>query len=312
MSNTLRSVQLGTRRSTLAQWQTNHVRELLLHAWPSLDTQVTIVTTHGDRSLDLPLSVIGGKGAFTAELEQALLQREVDLAVHSLKDLPTMQTPGLIIGAIPERADPRDALISRAGYTLETLPRGATVGTSSLRRGAQLLHARADLQIRDLRGNVDTRIAKALDPDGPYDAIALALSGVQRLRREEVVNQILPLDTLLPAPGQAALAVQCRDGEEWRALLAPLAHSPTTVCVTAERAFLAGLGGGCAVPVAAHAWAVDDRLHLRGRVTAIDGTRQVDVREDGAVTLDAALALGGRLAQIALAQGAGALLEAAP
>jgi hydroxymethylbilane synthase len=312
MSNAPRGVRLGTRRSTLAQWQTNHVRELLVHAWPSLDTQVKLVTTHGDRSLDLPLSVIGGKGAFTAELEQALLQREVDLAVHSLKDLPTMQTPALIIGAIPERADPRDALISRADYTLETLPRGATVGTSSLRRGAQLLHARADLQIRDLRGNVDTRIAKALDPDGPYDAIALALSGVQRLRREEVVSQILPLDTLLPAPGQAALAVQCRDEEESRALLAALAHWPTTVCVTAERAFLAGLGGGCAVPVAAYAWAEDDRLHLRGRVTASDGTRQVDVREDGAVTLDAALALGGRLAQVALAQGASALLEAAP
>jgi hydroxymethylbilane synthase len=312
MSNALHSVRLGTRRSTLAQWQTNHVRELLLHAWPSLDTQVTIVTTHGDRALDLPLSVIGGKGAFTAELEQALLHREVDLAVHSLKDLPTTQSPGLIIGAIPERADPRDALISRGGYTLETLPHGATVGTSSLRRGAQLLHARADLQIRDLRGNVDTRIAKALDADGPYDAIALALSGVQRLQREEVVSQILPLDTLLPAPGQAALAVQCRDEGEWRALLAPLAHSPTTVCVTAERALLAGLGGGCAVPVAAHAWAEDDRLHLRGRVTAIDGTRQVDVCEDGVVTLDAALALGGRLAQIALAQGASALLEAAP
>jgi hydroxymethylbilane synthase len=312
MSNTGRIVQLGTRSSKLAQWQTNHVRELLLRAWPTLDARTQIVTTQGDRALDLPLSVVGGKGVFTAELEEALRQRAIDLAVHSLKDLPTAQAQGLIIGAIPARADPRDALISRAGHTLETLPHGATVGTSSPRRGAQLLHARPDLRIRDLRGNVDTRIAKALDPDGPYDAIVLALAGVQRLAREEVISEIIPIEMLLPAPGQAALAVQCRDEEESRALLAPITDAPTVLHVTAERAFLTGLGGGCAVPVAAYAWTENGRLHLRGRVTATDGGRQVDVRLDGAISSDGASDLGRRLAQSALEQGARELLEAKP
>jgi hydroxymethylbilane synthase len=287
------------------------VREALLRAWPDLNAQEHIIATKGDRTLDQPLPVVGGKGVFTAELEEALLRGEIALAVHSLKDLPTTQTPGLIIGAILERADPRDALFSRAGYTLATLPHGATIGTSSLRRGAQALHMRPDLHIHDLRGNVDTRIAKALDSDGPYDAILLALAGVQRLEREEVVSEIIPVDTLLPAPGQGALAAQCRDEEESRTLLAPLNHAPTALHVTAERAFLAGLGGGCAVPVAAYAWTEGDRLHLRGRVTATDGVRQVDVRGRSDATLDDALALGRRLAETALDEGARELLEAA-
>ncbi len=160
-------MHLGTRGSKLALWQTDHVREALLSAWPQLDAQTRIITTQGDRALDKPLPVVGGKGAFTAELEDALLRSEIDVAVHSLKDLPTAQTPGLMIGAVLARGDPRDAFISREGYTLTTLPHGATVGTSSLRRGAQLLHMRPDLHILDLRGNVDTRIAKALDPAGP-------------------------------------------------------------------------------------------------------------------------------------------------
>lgn len=312
MSRPERIVWLGTRGSRLARWQTDHARELLLRAWPALDARARVMTTQGDRTLDLPLPAVGGKGVFTAELEDALLRGEIDLAVHSLKDLPTLQTPGLIIGAILERADPRDALISREGYTLATLPAGAAIGTSSLRRGAQMLHIRPDLHVRDLRGNVDTRIAKALDPDGPYDAVILALAGVQRLGRAEVAGELLPLDTLLPAPGQAAIAVQCRDEEESRTLLAPLNHAPTIHHVTAERAFLAGLGGGCAVPVAAYAWTEDERLRLRGRVTAPDGARQVDVRGEDAATLNGAQALGARLALSALEQGARELLEAAP
>jgi hydroxymethylbilane synthase len=311
MSNTVRIVHLGTRGSRLARWQTGHVREALLRAWPDLDAQERVITTQGDHTLDTPLPVIGGKGVFTAELENALLRGEIDLAVHSLKDLPTTQTPGLVIGAILDRADARDALISRAGSTLATLPRGATVGTSSLRRGAQLLHLRPDLQIHDLRGNVDTRIAKALDPDGLYDAIILALAGVQRLEREEVISEIVALDALLPAPGQGALAVQCRDEEESRALLAPLAHATTTLHVTAERAFLAGLGGGCAVPVAAYAWTEGDRVRLHGRVTAPNGERQVDAQSAGDAMLDNAQELGARLALSALEDGARELLEAA-
>jgi hydroxymethylbilane synthase len=312
MTKKARIIHLGTRGSKLARWQTDFVREALLRAWSELDVRSHVITTQGDRALDLPLPVVGGKGVFTAELEDALLRGEIDLAVHSLKDLPTAQTPGLIIGAILERADPRDAVISRSGYLLATLPHGATVGTSSLRRGAQLRHIRPDLQMRDLRGNVDTRIAKALDPEGPYDAIILALAGLQRLGREEVVGEIPPVETLLPAPGQAALAVQCRDEEASRALLAPLRHAPTDVHVTAERAFLSGLGGGCAVPVAAYGWTEDDRLHLHGRVTAPDGARQVDVRDEGKATLDGAQSLGQRLALSALEHGARALLEAAP
>jgi hydroxymethylbilane synthase len=312
MSNTKGIITLGTRGSKLALWQTDHVCDALLRAWPGLEAQTRIITTQGDRTLDLPLPAIGGKGVFTAELEDALLRSEIDLAVHSLKDLPTTQTPGLIIGAILERADPHDALISREDYTLEALPRGATVGTSSSRRRAQLLHMRPDLQIRDLRGNADTRIAKALDPEGPYDAILLAVAGVQRLGRDEVVGEIVSLDMLLPAPGQGALAVQCRDEEESHALLAPLSHAPTTLHTSAERAFLAGLGGGCAVPVAAYAWTEDDRLHLRGRVTGADGARQVEVSGQGAATLDSAWRLGMRLARNALKEGAQELLEATP
>jgi hydroxymethylbilane synthase len=312
MSNTGRIITLGARGSKLARWQTDHVRDALLRAHPGLEAQARVITTQGDRTLDLPLPVVGGKGVFTAELEDALLRGEIDLAVHSLKDLPTTQTPGLIIGAILERADPRDALISREDVTLAALPLGATVGTSSPRRGAQLLHTRPDLHIRDLRGNVDTRIAKALDPGGPYDAILLALAGVQRLGREEVVGELIALDTLLPAPGQGALAVQCRDDEESRELLAPLNHAPTTLQTTAERSFLAGLGGGCAAPVAAYSWTEGDRLRLHGRVTATDGARQVDVRGESEAALDDALALGRRLAEAALEEGARELLEAAP
>jgi hydroxymethylbilane synthase len=312
MSSSERIVWLGTRGSKLARWQTDHVRGALLRAWPGLEAQSRVITTQGDRALDTPLPVIGGKGVFTAELEEELVRGEIDLAVHSLKDLPTTPTPGLTIGAVLERADPRDALISRDGHTLAGLPQGATVGTSSSRRRAQLLHLRPDLQILDLRGNVDTRIARALASDGPYDAILLALAGVQRLGWEEVASETVSLDTLLPAPGQGALAVQCRDEEESRALLAPLNHAPTALWTTAEQAFLAGLGGGCAVPVAAYAWTEDEWLQLHGRVLGPDGARQVDVRDKGAATLDGAQALGERLALRALEQGARELLEAAP
>lgn len=229
MSDTPRTVRLGTRGSALARWQTNQVRDLLQHAWPELDVSVEVIATHGDRALDAPLALIGGKGVFTAELEMALRERAIDFAVHSLKDLPTEPSPGLVIGAIPARANAQDVLISKAGYTLETLPRGATIGTSSRRRAAQLLHRRPDLRITDLRGNVDTRIRKALDPGGVYDAVVLALAGVERLGQQHAVSETLPVETLLPAPGQGALAVQCRDEPAARALLAPLAQKEVEV-----------------------------------------------------------------------------------
>lgn len=306
------SVRLGTRGSALARWQTDHVADLLRAAWPGLAVHVHIIATRGDRTLDTPLPLLGGKGLFTAELEAALRSGDIDLAVHSLKDLPTGPTAGLVIGATPRRANPADVLVSRDGRTLETLPDGATVGTSSRRRAAQLLRHRPDLRIIDVRGNVDTRLRKALDPDGLYDAIVLAYAGVARLGRLDAVSQEIPLDVMLPAPGQGALAVQCRDAAASRALLAPVNDPETEVAVAAERAFLAGLGGGCAVPVAAYAVIEGGQLHLRGRVAAPDGSAQIDVRAVGAASVAGAQRLGADLAGTALAQGAAAILEAMP
>ncbi|HEX9070272.1 MAG TPA: hydroxymethylbilane synthase [Ktedonobacterales bacterium] len=304
--------RIGTRGSALALWQADHVRELLQDAWPGLTVEIEIITTHGDKILDTPLPQIGGKGVFTEELEAALRAGSIDLAVHSLKDLPTDPSPGLIVGAVPAREDPRDALVSRGGHTLARLPAGATVGTSSVRRSAQLMRARPDLRLVDLRGNVDTRIRKAQAPSGPYDAIVLARAGLVRLGRDEVISEILPIETLLPAPGQGALGIQCRDDAESRRLLAPLMHAETAMAVTAERAFLAGLGGGCATPVGAYAVVEGDRLLLHGRVCAPDGSRQVDVSLQASASPKDALTLGEQLARQALAAGAQALFEAHP
>jgi hydroxymethylbilane synthase len=305
------TVRIGTRGSALALWQAHHIRDLLMQAWPTLEVTITVMKTQGDATLDAPLPQIGGKGVFTAELEAALRSSAIDLAVHSLKDLPTDDSPGLIIGAIPERANPADALVSRGNHTLDSLPASAAVGTSSRRRAAQLLVRRPDLRLLDIRGNVDTRLRKALADDGPYDAIVLALAGLERLGRADEISQQLPLDVMLPAPGQGALAVQCRDEQVSRELLAPFNHNPTALAVTAERAFLAALGGGCAVPVASYGEIHGSRLELRGRVTAPDGSRQVDVALDGAATMRSAVALGRRLAKQALAQRADELLELA-
>lgn len=306
-------LRLGSRGSELALWQSQHVGDLLWSAWPGLTVSVVVFSTKGDQIVDIALPLIGGKGLFTAELEAALRSGAIDAAVHSLKDLPTESPPGLTVGAIPQRANPADVLVSRAGLTLATLPRGATVGTSSRRRAAQLLRFRPDLGIADIRGNVPTRIDKALDPDGPYDAVVLAHAGLARLDRLAVISQVLPLEIMLPAPGQGALGVQCRDEAGSVAMMKPLDHGATRAVVTAERVFLNGLGGGCAVPIAAYAAIEDGRLSLRGRVSAVDGSRQIDV--DGVsegIYIDAfanAHELGVRLAQEALEKGAARLLE---
>ena len=301
--------RLGTRSSDLALWQTQHVRQLIRAARPDIDVTVETFSTKGDQILDTPLPLIGGKGLFTAELESALRGGGIDAAVHSLKDLPTEAPAGLALGAVPIRSNPADVLISRSSLTLGRLPLGATVGTSSRRRAAQLLNARPDLRIADIRGNVPTRIRKALDPEGPYDGVVLAYAGLQRLERLDVISQVLPLALMLPAPGQGALAVQCRDEAHSLALLAALDHRPTRLAVTAERAFLAGLGGGCAVPIAAYALFEGKELQLQGRVAALDGSRQIDV-SDRAPAAEAS-ALGDRLAREALALGAAQLLEEA-
>jgi len=298
------ALTLGTRGSALARWQTDWVVASLQAAWPGLACSVRLYATAGDRSLDKPLPEIGGKGLFTAELEDALRAGEIDLAVHSLKDLPIDDGPGLTLGAICERAEARDALISRDSQTLATLPPGAQVGTSSLRRAAQVLAARPDVTILPLRGNVDSRVRKALT--GEYDAIVLAAAGLQRLDLAAHISQVLPLAVMLPAPGQGALAVQCRaDDASTLGLFAPLDHPATRAAVTAERAFLKALGGGCAAPVAAYAeFPAAGEGSLAGLVASTDGCRVVRVSSAGH---DPA-AVGAQAAQQALRAGAGELL----
>lgn len=299
------SVTIGTRASKLAMWQTRHIAGLLSEAWPGLRPEIQIITTRGDRTLDEPLAEIGGKGLFTAELEEALDVGAIDLAVHSLKDLPVDDAPGLVLGAIVGRADVRDVLIAPDGLSLEQLPAGAVVGTSSLRRQAQLLAARPDLQTRSIRGNVETRIRKV--EEGQYDATILALAGVSRLGLETHISQVLPLELMLPAPGQGALGVQCRAADDrTRKLLAGIDGPTTRSCVTAERVFLQALGGGCATPVAAHATIVSSGLiTLSGLVASIDGRRVIRLEVSGRDPL----ILGRAAAEEALRQAAGDILK---
>lgn len=303
-------VKLGTRGSELARWQTDHVASLLWAAFPDFQIRQVVISTRGDQVLDTPLPLVGGKGLFTAELEASLRSEDIDFAVHSLKDLPTDDPDGLTVGAIPKRADPADVLVSRNGYTLETLPHGAVIGTSSTRRAAQLRSFRPDLQMHDIRGNINTRVKKGLDANGPYDAIVLAKAGLSRLGMEDVISQVLPFEVMLPAPGQGALGVQCRDEEQSLSILSQIQHAPTATEVTAERAFLAALGGGCSVPVAALAVKqADGSYMLTGRVCSPDGQSQITV-EIAFAPGDAAQA-GATLAQNAIAHGADALLGTA-
>ena len=296
----------------MARWQTDYVADLLRQAYPELTVELEIFTTRGDKVLDTPLPLIGGKGLFTAELEAALHEGRIDFAVHSLKDLPTENPAGLTVGAIPERAPVADVLVSREAFTVDTLPQGAQIGTSSRRRAAQLKHRRSDLTMIDIRGNVGTRLAKAHDPDGDYDAILLAQAGLARLGQSEMITQVLPLDLMLPAPGQGAIGIQCRDEAASLEILSAINHQPTELAVKAERAFLAGLGGGCSVPIAAYAHLENDELHLIGRVNAVDGSQQIEVKASLVLTdnpAEAVLALGRNLSQQALEQGASVILE---
>jgi len=300
-------IRIGTRGSALAKWQARYVQSLLAAQYPSQDIENIIISTKGDQILDKSLPSIGGKGLFTAELERAMLDGDIDCAVHSLKDLPTDYPDGLTVGAIPERAPVEDVLVSRDGVNLLDLPDGAVIGTSSLRRAAQVKALHRHVVIEDIRGNVPTRIDKALDADGPYDATLLAQAGVERLELMERITQVLDLETMLPAPGQGAIGVQCRDDEESLAIFRPLTHEPTRAAVTAERAFLSALGGGCAVPVAAYAELVGDILRMRGRVASPDGRNVVDVSGERAMA--EAVKLGKALADDAIELGAHNILE---
>jgi hydroxymethylbilane synthase len=304
---TTKPIRIGTRRSQLALWQTRRVRDLLLADYPDLTVELVHMTTQGDRIIDRPPPEIGGKGLFTLELENALAHGAIDLAVHSLKDLPTEMAEPFTLGAILARANPFDALVSRERCTLATLAKGATVGTSSLRRRAQLRAHRPDLTLENLRGNVDTRIAKAHDPEGSYDAIVLAVAGLNRLGRHEAISEILDPNVMLPAPGQGAVAVQCRaDDERTLSLLAALDDYDSRAAVTAERAFLQHLEAGCRLPVSAYATRDGDAITMTGRVSGLDGTRAITVQ--GSDTVECAVDLGVRLADDALSLGADELL----
>jgi hydroxymethylbilane synthase len=270
------SLVIGTRGSQLALWQATYVAERLQTLHPGLTVRLEVIITEGDRRPDQPLPEIGGKGLFTQTLEHALLNRTIDLAVHSLKDLPTAESDAFEIAAIPERGSVCDVLISREGYPLDRLPQGAVIGTGSIRRGAQLLAYRPDLQIVSVRGNVPTRLQKALDSASPYTAIVLAEAGLERLGLQNAITQILPLTVMLPAPGQGALAVQCRRGDPAVSeRLHPLDHPVTRRAVTAERVFLSELGSGCRLPVAAWARIETDQFRLTTRILNPDGSNSV-------------------------------------
>lgn len=300
-------LRIGTRSSTLALWQAEHVRALLQRAWPGLPTQLVPIRSQGDRQSG-PLQVPAGGGVFTAALTEALRHDQIDLAVHSLKDLPTAAAPGLTLGAIPLRGSAADVLVSRDRLTLAQLPMGAVVGTGSPRRAAQLLRLRPDLELRPVRGNVHTRVERLQAPDSPCDALLLAAAGLLRLGLAHVISEQMSLADMLPAPGQGALALQCRTDAELLRLLAPLDHAPTRAAVTAERAFLAALEAGCSAPLAACAMVRGSQLQLRGRVLAVDGSRQIEIALGGPLT--EAESLGRQLAERALQQGAASLMAA--
>lgn len=298
----------ATRPSALARWQTEHIIQQLQTHWEDLICEQLVITTEGDRTLDVSLPEIGGKGLFTSELEQALQEGRVHAAIHSLKDLPTensvgLASQGLTLGAISQRGDVRDVLICPAGSTLEKLPARSLVGTSSNRRRAQLLAYRPDLRVEPIRGNVDTRIRKT--QEGRYDAILLAAAGVTRLGLEKHITQYLPVEVMLPAPGQGALAVQCRAADEKTlGYLQVIDHAGTRLATSAERAFLAALGGGCSLPVGAMAEVEAGEIRLQGVIAAPDGSRLLRLSGSGRDPLQ----LGQSLAQEALEQDARAYL----
>ena len=302
-----REIRIATRKSALALWQAEYVKARLEQAHPGILVTLVPMVSRGDKLLDSPLSKIGGKGLFVKELETALLENEADIAVHSMKDVPMDFPEGLGLFCICEREDPRDAFVSNTYASLDDLPQGSIVGTSSLRRQAQLLTRRPDLQIRFLRGNVNTRLAK-LDA-GEYDAIILAAAGLIRLGFEDRITSPISIEDSLPAGGQGAVGIECRSADsEIHALLTPLHHADTAVRVTAERALNKHLNGGCQVPIACYAVLEGGQLWLRGLVGEPSGG--VLLSADARAPRAAASELGVQVAEALLAQGAGDILKA--
>jgi hydroxymethylbilane synthase len=299
-------LKIGTRGSQLALFQANWVKDQLGKAHPDLNVTLVKIKTTGDKIQDVPLAKIGGKGLFVKEIEESLLQKKIDLAVHSIKDVPTEFPQGLHLSVITQREDPRDVFISRDGRTLKNLPQGAKIGTSSLRRQAQLLHFRNDFELIPLRGNLDTRLKKLRTMS--LDGIVLALAGVRRLGLEETVTEIIPADISLPAIGQGALGIETRmDDKAVEGKIRFLNDRDSFLSVTAERAFLKKLEGGCQVPLAAYARLAGGTLHVDGLVGSIDGKRLIRHHVEGPV--ENAESLGIELAEILLSKGAKEILD---
>ncbi len=302
-----RTIRIATRQSALALWQAEHVKARLEAAHPGIQVSLLPMVSRGDKLLDSPLAKIGGKGLFVKELETALLENQADIAVHSMKDVPMDFPEGLGLYCICEREDPRDAFVSNTFNSLAELPAGSVVGTSSLRRQAQILASRPDLKIQFLRGNVNTRLAK-LDA-GEYDAIILAAAGLIRLGFEARIRTSISVDDSLPAGGQGAVGIECRSADtELQALLTPLHHRDTALRVTAERALNKHLNGGCQVPIACYAVLEGEQLWLRGLVGEPDGASLLRAEQRGQAS--AAEQLGVAVADALLAQGAGQILAA--
>ncbi|MDE1461426.1 hydroxymethylbilane synthase [Spartinivicinus poritis] len=308
----MKTLRIATRKSALALWQANFVKQQLLSHHSNLTVELVPMTSRGDQLLDSPLAKIGGKGLFVKELENALLANEADIAVHSMKDVPMEFPEGLSLPVICEREDPRDAFVSNQYTTLEELPEGAVVGTSSLRRQSQILKLRPDLTIQFLRGNVNTRLAK-LD-DGQYDAIILAAAGLKRLEFASRISSFISPEQSLPAGGQGAVGIECRTTDDTIIkLITPLHHSETALCVSAERAMNRRLAGGCQVPIACFAQLSDQQLTMRGLVAEPDGTHFITSQQSQQVSgvddLQTAEKLGVDLAEDLLNQGAGDILS---
>ena len=308
MGMTMRKVlRIGTRASLLALTQSTWIKKQIEALYPQTQVDLVSISTKGDRILDVPLAKIGGKGLFVKEIEDALLDETVDIAVHSMKDVPTVLPTGLHIGIVPPREIPQDAFIANRFSSLAELPLGAAVGTSSLRRQSQLALLRPDLRITALRGNVDTRLRK-LD-EGVYDAIILAGAGLKRLGMAHRITALLDTDQMLPAIGQGSLAIElrCKDTELLEALQS-LHHAPTALAVAAERAFLLRLEGGCQVPIGAHATVLEDQVRLTGLIASVDGSQCV--KDTMTAPSSQATELGVQLAESLLRKGGKAILDA--
>jgi hydroxymethylbilane synthase len=300
------SIKIGTRASKLALWQANWVQSALNEKFPDQKIELVTIKTKGDKILDVPLAKVGGKGLFVKEIEQALLGGRIDLAVHSMKDMPAEIPDGLCIGAVPQREDPADVLVARDGLAFSKLKRGALIGTSSLRRAAQLQHVRPDISIVPLRGNLDTRLKKLQTEN--LDAVVLAAAGIKRLELTHRITEYLQADIMLPAVGQGALCIEMRqDDPVIGPMLAALDHPDSRAVVLGERAFLKRLGGSCQVPIAGHGEIVTATFALTGLVADVDGSRLIKATLSGPA--DDTEAIGVQLAEQLIARGADKILE---